>query len=113
MASKSIAAMPDAQAVGWETRSQLTSPSNGELKVANAAGTSYFSLVAEAANTIAVRNGTNAQSLCLYKTYTDASNYERQHHPQRPARHAERPRVTRSPLTAAWSMTPLLVGRGG
>lgn len=34
-------------------------------------------LVREAANTLAQRNGTNAQTLRIYGTYTDASNYER------------------------------------
>lgn len=31
----------------------------------------------DAANTLAIRNSTNAQTLRLYNTYTDASNYER------------------------------------
>ena len=31
----------------------------------------------DAANTLAQRNGTNAQTLRVYNTYTDASNYER------------------------------------
>jgi hypothetical protein len=31
----------------------------------------------DAANTLALRNGTNAQALHIYNTYTDASNYER------------------------------------
>jgi hypothetical protein len=31
----------------------------------------------DAANTLAQRNGTNAQTLRIYETYTDASNYER------------------------------------
>lgn len=34
-------------------------------------------IVADAANEIAIRNGTNAQTLDLYGTYTDGSNYER------------------------------------
>lgn len=34
-------------------------------------------LARDAANTLAQRNGTNAQSLRIYNTYTDASNYER------------------------------------
>ena len=34
-------------------------------------------LVRDAANTLAQRNGTNAQAFRLYNTYTDASNYER------------------------------------
>lgn len=34
-------------------------------------------LVPDAANTLALRNGANAQQFNFYKTYTDASNYER------------------------------------
>lgn len=34
-------------------------------------------LLRDAANTLAQRNGTNAQTYRLYNTYTDASNYER------------------------------------
>lgn len=34
-------------------------------------------LIRDAANVMAVRNGTNAQTFRLYRTYTDASNYER------------------------------------
>ena len=34
-------------------------------------------LYRDAANTLAQRNGTNAQTFRLYNTYTDASNYER------------------------------------
>jgi hypothetical protein len=34
-------------------------------------------LARDAANTLAQRNGTNTQTFNLYKTYTDASNYER------------------------------------
>lgn len=34
-------------------------------------------LARDAANTLAQRNGTNAQTFRIYKTYTDASNYER------------------------------------
>lgn len=33
-------------------------------------------LTRDAANTLALRNGTNAQRFNIYKTYTDASNYE-------------------------------------
>jgi hypothetical protein len=35
------------------------------------------SLLSEATNTLAQRNGTNAQTFRVYNTYTDASNYER------------------------------------
>ena len=34
-------------------------------------------LARDAANTLALRNGTSAQALNVYNTYTDASNYER------------------------------------
>lgn len=34
-------------------------------------------LLRDAANTLALRNGANAQALRVYSTYTDASNYER------------------------------------
>jgi len=43
-------------------------------------GTASFGgavLVGEAANILALRNGTSAQTFRLYNTYTDASNYER------------------------------------
>lgn len=36
-----------------------------------------LSLFRDAANTLAQRNGTNAQAFRVYNTYTDASNYER------------------------------------
>ena len=42
-----------------------------------ATGGLSVSLVAEANNVLAQRNGTNAQRFHLYATYTDASNYER------------------------------------
>lgn len=40
-------------------------------------GTIDLSLSRDAANTLALRNGTNAQQFNLYRTYTDASNYAR------------------------------------
>jgi len=43
----------------------------------NAGSASEFSLLRDAANTLAQRNGVNAQAFNLYNTYTDASNYER------------------------------------
>jgi hypothetical protein len=42
-----------------------------------AAGTQDLRLVRDAAYTLAQRFGTNAQAFKLYRTYTDASNYER------------------------------------
>jgi len=38
---------------------------------------SDLAILKEAANVLAQRNGTNAQTFRLYRTYTDASNYER------------------------------------
>ena len=46
-------------------------------KLANSEGNPDLSLYRDAANTLAQRNGTNAQTYRLYNTYTDASNYER------------------------------------
>ena len=40
-------------------------------------GTNLFQLAADAADTLALRNGASVQTLNLYGTYTDASNYER------------------------------------
>lgn len=44
---------------------------------ASANGSGDLILARDAANTLAQRNGTNAQTLRVYNTYTDASNYER------------------------------------
>jgi hypothetical protein len=44
---------------------------------ATASSTADLRLWRDAANTLAQRNGTNAQTFNLYNTYTDASNYER------------------------------------
>ena len=41
------------------------------------AGSNDLTLSRDAANTLAQRNGVNAQAFNLYNTYTDASNYER------------------------------------
>lgn len=41
------------------------------------AGANDLILLRDAANTLAQRNGTNAQAFRIYGTYTDASNYER------------------------------------
>ena len=43
----------------------------------NRAFSNHVTLYADALNTLAVRNGTNAQVFRVYNTYTDASNYER------------------------------------
>ena len=51
---------------GWTTNSASTSASTIDLILAR-----------DAANTLAQRNGVNAQAFNLYNTFTDASNYER------------------------------------
>jgi hypothetical protein len=40
-------------------------------------GVTSLALIQEASNTLAQRNGTNAQTFRLYNTFTDASNFER------------------------------------
>jgi Pectate lyase superfamily protein len=57
---------------------------NGSVSAPQAAFTNYVSLgaspaylAADAANTLAQRNGTSPQTLRIYNTYTDVSNYER------------------------------------
>lgn len=47
---------------------------NGELMFGASAD---LSLIRDAANVLAQRNGTSAQTYRIYNTYTDASNYER------------------------------------
>lgn len=44
---------------------------------ADAGGTADLTIGRDAANTLALRNGANAQSFNVYNTFTDASNYER------------------------------------
>jgi hypothetical protein len=61
--------MNTAVALGWSA-----SPGSGHSS-ATRSGDLY--LFRDAANTLAQRNSTNAQTFNLYNTYTDASNYER------------------------------------
>jgi hypothetical protein len=56
--------VPTAAVIGWSTTS-------------NAAGSGDLFLCRDAAGDLAQRNGTNAQTLRVYGTYTDASNYVR------------------------------------
>jgi hypothetical protein len=55
---------------------QFTGATNAAISV-NTAGASQFKLYGEAANTLAMRNGTAAQTFLAYGTYTDALNYKR------------------------------------
>lgn len=58
--------------------SSLSGLTTGALQYASSATALAASpFFREDANTIAQRNGTNSQTLNMYKTYTDASNYER------------------------------------
>lgn len=57
-------------ALGGTTPAVVTA---GTLQV----GASDVKLERDAANALALRNGTNAQNFRIYNTYTDASNYER------------------------------------
>ena len=53
---------------------------NGQLRLPSNISLTWNSdtfLARDAANTLAQRNGVNAQAFNLYNTYTDASNYER------------------------------------
>jgi len=67
------------------TRSQFKTNSDGTWTMYNSAGTSFTSLswytdtilARDAANTLALRNSTSAQTFNVYNTYTDGSNYER------------------------------------
>lgn len=62
-----------APAVGFSQSGNL-----GSLRLyTNAAGTTQNEIAAEAANVTALRNVTSAQTLLIYRTKTDASNYER------------------------------------
>lgn len=68
----------------WNSRSVLTSPSDGVIRMTNGAGSSFTSLELysdvvlsrKAANSLELRNSTNAQALSIAGTWTDASNNE-------------------------------------
>ena len=64
-------------ALGWTSRALMTSPSDGQIIISNNASTSQAQLNVEANDILSLRRGTNAQSLRISNTYTDASNYER------------------------------------
>jgi hypothetical protein len=55
----------------------VASFTNGQLSLATAAGGAGVNLAVDGANTLALRNGANANTFRIYSTYTDASNYER------------------------------------
>lgn len=55
----------------------ISGGTSGKVLYDNAATVGEANLWIESANTIAIRNTTNAQTFQLYRTYTDGSNYER------------------------------------
>ncbi len=63
--------------LAWPSRTYLYAPSVGAFQVTDNTGNNYFYLNAEAANTLALRNGTNPQTFRSYRSFTDASNYSR------------------------------------
>jgi hypothetical protein len=50
---------------------------DAEIQISDSAGSNRVHLARDAANTLALRNGTASQGVQVYSTYTDASNYER------------------------------------
>jgi hypothetical protein len=64
---------------GWKSNSQCDLNGNTIVRMGSISlGSSNDVILArDAANTLAQRNGANAQAFRVYNTYTDASNYER------------------------------------
>lgn len=63
--------------IGWSSRTVLRSSADGVLSIRNFAETQQADLSLDAIDVLALRRGTNTQTLRIYNTYTDASNYER------------------------------------
>lgn len=67
-------------AVGGSQRARVTLSGFdvfGALSVWNTGGSTFATLANDATNILAQRNGTNAQTLRVYGTFTDTNNYER------------------------------------
>jgi hypothetical protein len=63
---------------GWNNGTNITSPGSGAFVFNNNGNSLNFSLLTDAANAMALVNGTNAQSLRVYNTSSSANaNYER------------------------------------
>lgn len=60
----------------WGTRLR-SADAFGWSSTTDSQGTSDLAIYRDAANTLAQRNGTNAQTFRVYNTYTSATNYER------------------------------------
>jgi hypothetical protein len=76
------------QTFRWSANGFFFTTSTGQVAVSSGGSFAFSSGTAgaagadlaiyrDAANTLALRNGTNAQTFNVYNTYTDASNYER------------------------------------
>ncbi len=63
--------------VGFAARTLLGAPVDATLRVSNNAGTIAASVAVDSNDILALRNGTTAQWLNIYNTYTDGLNYER------------------------------------
>lgn len=70
---------PSGYALAISTTGRLSVGVGGRIEWGSYAGSPTVELALErdAANTLALRNGVNAQAFHVYNTYTDASNYER------------------------------------
>lgn len=84
IASAGVLYLPASTSIGDQTglsTSGVRLASNGHYAWSNAAAPPHTTLdtylYRDAAATLALRNGTNAQTLRVYDTYTDASNYGR------------------------------------
>jgi hypothetical protein len=62
--------------VGGSSGGYISGPANDTFRFNSIAGLTA-DLTVEANNTLALRNGVNAQTFNVYNTYTDASNYSR------------------------------------
>lgn len=62
---------PNSDSFGLDQWGYLALTNGGFVRIGD------VNLHRDAANTLALRNGTNAQAVLLYKTFTDSSNYER------------------------------------
>ena len=75
--SGSFIQIPANTALNWTGTSFLRSPSVGVFSFENNTQANFFTLVAEAANTLALRNGGNPQTFNVYGTYTSITDYRR------------------------------------
>lgn len=63
--------------ISWISRASMRSPVDGQLQLSDFNLTKSVTFSVDANHLLALRSGVNAQSLFVYNTYTDASNYER------------------------------------